>query len=158
MTQLAEMVGVSYLTIFRVETGKVSPSVSLLSEIAHCLRQPIMSFFKQDQGRLTLIRAREQPEIESDKLKVRLLVPRGLINDTVSINLGKAKEGEFVDKHKTQGFELSYIVRGKCLFQHGATKYRMNEGDLVYFDGRVRHSVVALEPLEFLLIYFKEET
>jgi len=41
MSQLAERVGVSYITIFRIETGKVSPSVVLLSEIAHSLGEPI---------------------------------------------------------------------------------------------------------------------
>ena len=154
--QLADMVGVSYLTIYRVETGRVSPSVSLLSDIADCLRKSVTSFLRQEQGRLTLIREEEQAEIESDALKVRLLVPKGLISESISISLGKAKVGEFVGNHTNEGFELSYIIRGKCLFKHGANEYNMNPGDLVYFDGSVWHSVVALEPLEFLIIQFRD--
>lgn len=155
--QLADMVGVSYLTIYRVETGKVSPSVALLSEIADCLRKSITSFLRQEQDRLTLIREKEQAEIESERLKVRLLVPKGLINDSISISLGKARKGEFVGSHTNEGFELSYIVRGKCIFKHGSKEYKMNQGDLAYFDGSVNHSVVALEPLEFLIMQFRDK-
>ena len=48
MNQVADKVGVSYITIHRIETGKVSPSVVLLSEIADCLGEPITVFFEQD--------------------------------------------------------------------------------------------------------------
>jgi len=43
MKELAEKVGVSFLTIQRIETGKVSPSVALLSEIAYHLNYPLAS-------------------------------------------------------------------------------------------------------------------
>ena len=46
MQQLADMVGVNYTTIYRVETGKVSPSVVLLSEIAHRLGRSIVSLLE----------------------------------------------------------------------------------------------------------------
>jgi transcriptional regulator with XRE-family HTH domain len=50
MKEMAQKVGVSYLTIQRIETGKVSPSVALLSEIAYHLRHPIASFFDKAIG------------------------------------------------------------------------------------------------------------
>ena len=157
MNQLAELAGVSYLTIYRIETGKVSPSVSLLTEIAHHLNEPITKFFEKGENRLTLIRAENQPQIESQKLSVKLLAPRGLINNSLSVSLGQAGKGEFVGKHITEGYEISYIISGECVFKHGKKEYRMKKGDLVYFDGRVPHSVVALESLEFLLIYLRDD-
>ena len=158
MKGLAEKVGVSYLTIHRVESGKVSPSVSLLSDISQCLNQPIQKFFDENPGRCTFIKVEEQPKLESDNLNVRLIIPKGVINDNITISLGKGKTGEFVGAHKTEGFELSYIIRGRCLFKHGNRECEMNPGDVVYFDGQVLHSVVALEALEFLLIHFIRET
>lgn len=156
MAQLAQRVGVNYATIHRVETGKVSPSVVLLSEIAHCLGHSIVSLLQEERDRLHIIRAVDQPEVESEKLALRLLVPKGIVSDKISISLGKAKKGDFVSRHKTDGFELAFMIRGSCIFRYGAQDHKLNEGDLVYFDGREWHSVHAVEPLEFLAIYFRD--
>jgi DNA-binding XRE family transcriptional regulator len=156
ISQLAYKVGVSYITIHRMETGRVSPSVVLLSEIAHCLGEPITAFFEQDQGKCTLIKAEGQQEIEAKNLKLKLLIPKGLIDDSISISIGRAKKGKCIDRHKNNGFELSYIMKGKCLFKYGNVEHELKKGDVIYFDGKTIHSVVALEPLEFLAIYFRE--
>lgn len=156
MQQLAEMVGVNYTTIHRVETGRVSPSVVLLSEIAHRLGRSIVSLLDDKKAQITLIRKQDQPEVDSDKLRLRLLVPQGIINDKISISHNKAEVGEFVGKHHNRGFELAIILKGRCVFKHGGQDYPLGEGDLVYFDGNVWHSVVALEPLEFIALYFRE--
>jgi len=156
MRQLAEAVGVNYTTIHRVETGRVSPSVVLLSLIAHQLGRSIVSLLEETRGQITVIRKQDQPEVHSDKMKLRLLVPQGLINDKISISFGKADVGEFVDEHQTKGFELAIIVKGRCVFKYGGQDYELKEGDLVYFDGNVWHSVVALKPLEFIALYFRE--
>ncbi len=89
-------------------------------------------------------------------MKLRLLVPQGLINDKISINFCKAAVGEFVGEHQTEGFELPIILKGRCVFKYGGKDYEMKEGDLAYFDGNVSHSVVALEPLEFIALYFRD--
>lgn len=156
MSQLADRVGVSYITIYRIETGKVSPSVVLLSEIAYSLGEPITAFFEQGQGKCILIKAEDQPEIEAHKLKLKLLIPKGLIDDSISISIGRARKGRCVDRHKNNGFELSYIIKGKCLFKYGNVEHEMKKGDVIYFDGKTVHSVLALESLEFLAIYFRE--
>ena len=156
MRQLADRVGVSYITIYRIETGKVSPSVVLLSEIAYSLGEPIKAFFEQDRGKCILIKAESQPEVEANKLNLKLLIPKSLINDSISISIGKARKGKCIGKHKNNGFEMSYIIKGKCLFKYGNEEYEMKKGDAIYFEGKTAHSVVALEPLEFLAIYFRE--
>lgn len=156
MQELADLAGVNYTTIYRVETGKVAASVVLLSEIAHHLGHSIVSLFEDKRSHLTLIRADTQPTVTSEKMTLRLLVPQGLINEQISISLGKAQIGEFVGRHKTEGFELAYIIRGKCIFRYAGQDHHLTEGDLIYFDGREWHSVVAEEPLEFLAIYFRD--
>jgi transcriptional regulator with XRE-family HTH domain len=156
MTQLADRVGVSYITIYRIETGKVSPSVVLLSEIAHSLGEPIKEFFEHDKGKCIFIKAEDQPEIEANKLNLKLLAPKSLIDDSISISIGRAKKGKCIDRHKNNGYEMSYIIKGKCLFKYGNEEYEMKKGDAVYFEGKTVHSVIALEPLEFLAIYFRD--
>lgn len=155
MQEFAERLGVSYLTIHRVETDKVSPSVALLSDIAHQLGEPITHFFSEDK-KFALFRTETAPEATSEKLNLKLLVPKGAIDENISVSLGSSQVGEFVSKHSHRGFELTYHIHGKCIFIYGSKEYALTEGDLIYFDSSVEHSVIALEPVQFLSIYFRK--
>jgi len=70
-----------------------------------------------------------------------------LIDDTAEV-------GEFISKHKNEGGELTYIIRGKNIFKCGSREYELHEGDLLYHDGKDYYSATALEPTEFLDVLF----
>lgn len=154
MKDFARKVGISYLTLYRVEKDKVSPSVALLSEMAHHLGEPITNFFKKDASP-TIVRSGAAPKLESGKMSLELLMPKGVVSDKISVTLGRAEPGEFVSKHSHKGFELTYHLRGTILFTYKGREYRIEAGDTLYFDASVEHSVVALEPHEFLSVYFR---
>jgi transcriptional regulator with XRE-family HTH domain len=154
MKQLAEKVGVSYLTIYRIETGKVSPSVALLTDIASHLNYPILSFLDHKENEAVHIKANKQPVIASEKLQLRFLAPRGVIDENIAISYGKAEPGEFISRHTNRGAELAYVTKGKSLVKYGSKEYELNEGDLLYYKGETPHTVVALEPHEFIIINF----
>ena len=156
MKELAAKVGVSFLTIQRIETGKVSPSVALLSEIAYHLNYPLASLVAEGKP-VIHIKGSQQPVIESRNFKMRILAHKGALDDMISVALGKAEKGEFISKHKNEGQELTYMIKGKNIFQYGKEKYELHEGDLLYHDGKEPHSVTALEPCEFLNILFNEK-
>jgi len=98
--KLSEKIGISPMTLYRIETGQTSPSVVLLSEIAYHLRKPITSFIADKQEPLIHIKAKDQSKTESSKLKLRILAPKGLIDDDITISSCEAKIGKFVDEHK----------------------------------------------------------
>ena len=154
MKELAQKVGVSYLTLQRVETGKVSPSVALLSEIAYHLRHPIASFFDKAIG-ARLIKSADHPQIESSKLKIKLLVPKGVINDKIIVSLGKGARGKCIGLHKNEGLEITYLLKGKSKFVYDDQIYEMEAGDIVYFDAGRPHAVEALRPIEFINFYLR---
>lgn len=156
MKELAEKVGVSLLTIQRIETDKVSPSVALLSDIAYQLKYPLTSLVAEERS-VVHIKGNEQPVIESRKLMLKILAHKGALNENLSISLGKAEKGEFISKHKNEGIELTYMIRGKCIFKYGRKKFVLNQGDVIYHEGKEYHSVIAMEPMEFLNILFLEE-
>ena len=72
MKELAAKVGVSFLTIQRIETGKVSPSVALLSEIAYHLNYPLASLVAEGKP-VIHIKGSQQPVIESRNPEMRIL-------------------------------------------------------------------------------------
>jgi transcriptional regulator with XRE-family HTH domain len=156
MKELAQKVGVSFLTIQRIETGKVSPSVVLLSDIAYHLNYPLASLVTEGKP-VIHIKGSQQPVIESRNFKMRILAHKGALNEDLSVALGKAEEGEFISKHKNEGQELTYIIKGKMIFRYDREEYELNRGDLIYHDGKEAHSVTALEPCEFLNILLKEK-
>jgi transcriptional regulator with XRE-family HTH domain len=157
MKQLAEKVGVTQLTIHRIEKGKVSPSVVLLSEIAYHLNYPIQSFVAENEKSVLLIKGDSLPIIKSEKMHLKILAPKGTLNEKMSVTLGKADKGEFISKHKNKGIELTYILKGKNIFKYGIREYELNQGDLIYHDGKDYHSVTAIEPTEFLNIHFTDD-
>ena len=154
MKELAKRVGVSTLSIYRIETEKTSPSVALLSDIAQCLNYPISSFLTQGDKKVVLMKAKEQRVIKGDNLELRLIAPRGVIDKNISITVGRAGKGDFIGKHKHVGYEMAYMLKGSCIFRHGNQEYELREGDFLYFDSTIPHSVTALEPHEFFGIHF----
>jgi transcriptional regulator with XRE-family HTH domain len=154
MKELAQKVGVSYLTIQRIETGEVSPSVAVLSEIAYCLKYPISSFFDKAMG-VRVIKSVDQAEIESSKLTIKLLIPKGVINDKVIVSLGRGEKGRCIDLHKNEGLEITYLLKGKSKFIYDDQIYEMDAGDIVYFDSGRPHAVEALKPIEFINFYLR---
>lgn len=155
MKEFAQRIGISYQTLYRVETDKMSPSVVLLSDIAHQLQQPLIHFF-EDHSKFTLVRAGTAPTVESEKMKLDLLLPNGVIDPKISVSLSETPGGEFISEHSHEGFELVYQIQGGTLFHYGKEEWEINEGDLIYFDSSVRHSVTAMGPAKFLSVYFRK--
>lgn len=155
MKDFAKRVSISYLTLYRVETDRVSPSVALLSDIAHHLGEPIVNFFNEPSG-LTLVKKGTAPDISTDQMSLQLLLPKGIIDESISVAHGSTIPGEVISVHSHKGFELTYILKGKATFYYDGADYETKEGDLIYFDASIPHSVVSLEPHEFLSIYFRK--
>ena len=156
MKQLGDAIGVSLLTVQRIETGKVSPSVVLLSEIAFHLHYPLTAFIGGERH-VVLLKGMEQNTIKSGKLNLKVMAHRGAVNDDLSITIGQGKAGKIIGKHKNDGYELTYIIKGKNIFKYGSKEYYLEAGDVIYHDGKDWHSVTALESTEFLNIHFAKK-
>ncbi len=153
MKQLADAVGVSLLTIQRIETGKLSPSVVLLSEIAYRLRYPLTAFIGAERH-VVVLKGCEKDTIEGGRLSLKVMAHRGEVRDDMSITIGRGDAGEIIERHKNEGYELTYIIKGKNILRYGNKEYLVEAGDVICHDGQDWHSVAALEPTEFLNIYF----
>ena len=65
LKELAERVAISAITLQRIETGKTSPSVVLLSEIAQALNKPVSSFIEENYKPLIHIKRENQRRISN---------------------------------------------------------------------------------------------
>ena len=152
---MAGQIGISPMTLQRIETGKRSPSVIMLAEIANLLKKPIDYFIKEKSPKLVLIRKDQQTVVESPKLKLTVIAPKGLIDETIYVNLGEAKKGKFIDSHVDEGYSLVHILDGECVVEHDGEKYVHRQGDTLYYDARYSHSVTARGRVRFVSIFFR---
>ena len=157
LEQLARKVGISAITLQRIETGKSSPSVVLLSEIADAVNKPISSFFEQKDKPFVHIERKDQQSISSHMLKIKLIGPRNMIKNNIVVTYGELKKGKKIDSHTNKGIEFNYNIEGKAELKLNGQSYFMEAGDSSAFDARLEHSVTALEKLKFFGIYVEDE-
>jgi transcriptional regulator with XRE-family HTH domain len=158
LEQLAKKVGISKMTLHRIETGKTSPSIATLGDISQVLQKPISSFIDEENGFIRIIRKKEQFTLASNSLRSRILSPRGSINvpnGSLAINYVEAKGGTELKVHKNKGFEWVFQISGKSVFYYDKKKYISNPGDVFFYDGRRPHAVKYYGKNKFVLISFK---
>lgn len=159
LKELASKAGISTMTLQRIETGKTSPSVSVLAEIAYHLRQPIDYFFQEKEPKILVVKKEKQSIVESPGMKLTIIAPPDLTGKNILVNLGEAREGSFIDPHVEEGHSLVYVLEGDAVIEHDGIEHYLTEGDVVYYDARYSHSVKAIgKKHRFLSIFFKEGT
>jgi transcriptional regulator with XRE-family HTH domain len=157
LKELAEKIGISTMTLQRIETGKTSPSVSVLSQIASHLRQPMNYFIQENRPKITISKKEDQSTIKSSGMSLRVIVPLAMTDKNILVNLGEGTSGRFIDPHVEKGHSLVYVLEGKAVLEHDGVEHFLDEGDAVYYDARYRHAVRALKKKhKFLSIFFKE--
>jgi transcriptional regulator with XRE-family HTH domain len=157
LNQLARRVRISPVTMHRIETGKSSPSVALLSEIALSLKRSLYSFVQEADHSFVHIKRKDQQSISSPALKIKLIGPRKMITDKISVTYGELKKGKSIDSHSNAGIEWVYLIEGKCEQKLGEETIIQEPGDSFAFNARVQHSITALEKMKFFAIYVRNE-
>lgn len=157
LEQLAPKIGISPITLQRIETGKSSPSVVLLSEIAHHLNKSIHSFFEENETPFVCIKRKNQRFISSPMLKIKIIGPRNMIADNIVVTYGELKKGKRIDPHTNRGIEFNYNIEGKAELKLNGQSYILEAGDSSTFNARLEHSVTALETLKFFGIFVEDK-
>ena len=157
LEKFAKKLGISAITLQRIETGKSSPSVVLLSEIANAVDKPIFSFFEETTKPFIQIKRKNQRIISSPMLKIKLIGPRNIIADNIVVTYGELKKGKKIDPHTNRGIEFNYNIEGKSELKLNGQSYFLEAGDSSVFNARLEHSVTALETLKFFGIYVEDK-
>lgn len=154
--QLAKRIGISPITLQRIETGKSSPSVATLSEIVHHLNKSIVSFFQEIDRPLIHVKGKDQKSISTPSLKIKVIAPKNMIRNDIIVTYGELKKGKRIDPHSNQGVEFAYILEGKCEHRQNNQSIILKKGDSLSYNARIKHEIIALEKLKFVAIYIKD--
>ncbi|MFA6357954.1 MAG: XRE family transcriptional regulator [Candidatus Omnitrophota bacterium] len=140
-----KQLGVSASFISQVETGKASPSLSTLKNIADTLSTTVGNLIGEGQ------KASDNPVVKASQRKYLQQVGKGVniylltsqdINKQMEPMLfklsEKANSGEASYKHFGQEFVL--VLRGEIEITLNDTIYILKKGDSIYFNSSVPHA------------------
>ena len=116
---LAKKVGVSKMTLQRIETGSTSPSIIILTDISFHLKQPIETLIKEGEPKVVLLKKGEQNTIFDPESGIRVLAPKGLITDRLTVTYAELGAGETIELQQNKGFEWTFLIDGKAVVRVG---------------------------------------
>jgi transcriptional regulator with XRE-family HTH domain len=153
----ARKVGISKMTLHRIERGTTSPSVITLTEISFHLKQPVESLIGEGDPKVVLLSKNRQDTIMDPESGIRVLAPRGLISDRMTITAAELEKGFTIEPHKNHGFEWAYVIRGKADVTVAGKKYRIETGDAIFYDAHFVHSIEVREKTQYVGLFLKDE-
>ena len=156
LEEMAKKIGISAITLQRIETGKTSPSVVVLSDIALILEKPIFSFLEETNPSVKHLKKEEQRTISTSSMKFSLIGPKNMIKENIYVTFGEFTK---IDPHTNPGIEFVYNIEGTCEHKIGDSTYILNEGDSIAYDAKVEHSVdvVGGKKAKFFSVYVLDE-
>jgi len=154
---LARKVGISKMTLHRIETGASSPSIINLTEISFHLKKPIESFIRQGDPRVVVIREDQQNSIMDPESGIKVLAPRGLISDSITIASAELETGVEIDPHVNKGFEWAYLIKGRAVVTVGDKKYEIRAGDSIFYDAHFPHSIKVKRKIQYVGLFLSDK-
>jgi len=154
---LARKVGVSKMTLHRIETGITSPSVITLTEISFHLKKPIESLIREGDPKVVLMKKTEQDDVMDPESGIRVLAPRGLITDRIALTSAELKRGYAIETHVNHGFEWAFLIKGKAVVTVAGKDYPMEAGDCIFYDAHFPHSITVKKKIQYVGLFLKDE-
>jgi quercetin dioxygenase-like cupin family protein/DNA-binding XRE family transcriptional regulator len=153
----ARKVGISKMTLHRIETGASSPSIICLTEISFHLKQPIEALIKEGDPNVVLLKKDRQETIFDPESGIRVLAPWGMISDRITITGADFEKGTVIETHTNKGFEWAYIVEGRAEVTVGSERYDLEQGDAIFYDAHFPHSIRMVEAVRYVGLFIRDE-
>jgi transcriptional regulator with XRE-family HTH domain len=154
---LAGKIGVSKMTLQRIETGVTSPSIVTLTEIAFHLKQPLEKFIWDGEPNVVVLKKENQDNLFDSESGIRVLAPKGLISDRLTITYAELEKGTTIETHTNKGFEWAYIIEGKASVEVSAEMYPVNAGDAIFYDAHFPHSIKVHNKVRYVGLFLRDE-
>ncbi|HET7118274.1 MAG TPA: XRE family transcriptional regulator [Hanamia sp.] len=164
--KLADKANVSKGLISQIENNRTVPSLFVLMSIIQSLNVDVNDFFKDIKNnntassKIEIKKQKDYKVFEKEPAKgfhykrIMTSTINGHPVDFVLLRLEKgAKRNHLV---KTDALEYKYIIRGKTEYFINNKTYTLEEGDSIFFDGRMGHKPSNIGEVEalILVVYF----
>ena len=162
--ELAKKTDVSKGLISQIENNRTIPSLLVLMKIIGALNVDLNEFFSgidhQQPGEVIIKKATNYLQFEKENAKgfiYKRILTRNLDHKTVDIVLLELGPGATRTKLvHTNAFEYKYVMEGKVEYLINGKLYILEEGDSIFFDGRLGHkpSNIHTGKSQMLVVYF----
>jgi transcriptional regulator with XRE-family HTH domain len=143
LEKLSRLAGVSRAMLGQIELGKSVPTITVLARIADAFELPVTAFMgRQDQSTVTLLPARDAKVLRTQdgSFRSRALFPfngsRKVEFYELQLEAGCEQQSE---PHSAGTTENLVVTQGELQIIVGQERYRLCEGDAVYFAADVDH-------------------
>ena len=138
--ELAKKTGISEGFISKAERCINSPSLTTLQKIANILEVPINYFFLSNSNEVRIVRKNGGTFIQDADCFVKHKVlssrlPNGTVLLAQLLPGEKTRKNEFIH----EGFECSFVVKGKVNWYIEGVKYVLNTGESINFNSGLYH-------------------
>lgn len=163
--ELADRAGVSKGLISQIENNRTIPSLPVLMNIVHSLNLDLTLFFKDiystnHEEKVFIMRSSDYKPIKKEAAKgfdYQRILTRKIYGGPVDFVLLKLKMGARRNKMVvTDAFEYKYVVKGTVNYLIENKNYVLEEGDSIFFDGRLGHSLsnIGESDAAMLVVYY----
>jgi transcriptional regulator with XRE-family HTH domain len=164
--ELADRSGVSKGLISQIENGRSIPSLPVLFSIITSLDITVNDFFSDILGQaqpspVIIVRKEEYDNFQKEDaigFFYKRIIIKNLPASTIDIVLLTILPDSKRNQVSTEAFEYKYILSGTVEYEINGNKYLLNEGDSLFFDGRLPHvpRTIGSIPSSMLIVYFFE--
>lgn len=165
LQELADKAKVSKGLVSQIENSRTVPSLPVLVNLIKSLDIDLNDFFSgivdRGQPAKVVVKHKEDYQVfEKEPVKgfqYRRIISKEINNvpvDIVLLELKKdAKRSSIV---KTDAYEYKYVIKGSVQYAINGEKHLLNEGDSIFFDGRLGHKPANVGDSDalILVVYF----
>lgn len=167
---LADRAGVSKGLISQIENNRTVPSLPVLMNIVNSLNIDLTEFFRDISAsnhteKVFLVRAGEYTPLKKEAAKgfsYQRVLTRNIQGGPVDFVLLELKKGAKRNKMvTTDAFEYKYLIKGKIDYLIADKNYILEEGDSIFFDGRLGHNLSNIgdsDAMMLVVYYFITQT
>jgi len=161
LEQLAGKAGVSKSLISQVENNRTVPSLPVLFNIIHSLGEDLKTFFEDmhdsaGNNHVLIVRKGEEKSFTKEPVKgfsYKRILTRAVVTQATDIVLLELKKGAVRKQMiQTDAFEAKHLLKGQVEYQVDKEVFVLNEGDTLFFDGRVKHRLKNIGSAEALML------
>lgn len=164
--ELADRCKLSKGFISQVENGRTVPSLPVIFNIIQALEMEVGRFFENIQTSQPTILVQKKQNYEAFQKEEAVgfyynrIFTRSIGSSTTDFVLLEIQKDSFREEVSTDAFEFKYILKGSVEYKISGSRFVLEEGDSLFFDGRLPHVPKCIGPdsCQMLIIYFFNAT